>query len=58
MPLPNLFHEARQPLHSEAHMPKIVTGSNIRNLSSSLAQTFEPMRIKIDLLEADLSEFL
>jgi hypothetical protein len=30
----------------------------VRNLISSLSQTFEPMGIKLDTAEADLSEFM
>jgi len=41
-----------------ANTREISVSDYIRNLSSSLAQTFEPMGIKIELPEADLSEFL
>ena len=43
---------------TQANTREISVRDYIRNLSSSLAQTFEPMGIKIELPEADLSEFL
>jgi DNA polymerase I len=43
---------------TQANTREISVSDYIRNLSSSLAQTFEPMGIKIELPEADLSEFL
>jgi DNA polymerase I len=43
---------------TQANTKEISVSDYIRNLSSSLAQTFEPMGIKIELPEADLSEFL
>jgi DNA polymerase elongation subunit (family B) len=43
---------------TQASTKEISVSDYIRNLSSSLAQTFEPMGIKIELPEADLSEFL
>jgi len=43
---------------TQANTREISVSDYIRNLSSSLAQTFEPMNIKIELPEADLSEFL
>jgi len=43
---------------TQANTKEINVSDYIRNLSSSLAQTFEPMGIKIELPEADLSEFL
>ena len=43
---------------TQANTREISVSDYIRNLSSSLAQTFEPMGIKIELPEVDLSEFL
>jgi DNA polymerase elongation subunit (family B) len=43
---------------TQTNTREISVSDYIRNLSSSLAQTFEPMGIKIELPEADLSEFL
>jgi DNA polymerase elongation subunit (family B) len=43
---------------TQADTKEISVSDYIRNLSSSLAQTFEPMGIKIELPETDLSEFL
>ena len=43
---------------TQANTKEISVSDYIRNLSSSLAQTFEPMGIKIELPETDLSEFL
>jgi DNA polymerase I len=43
---------------TQANTREISVSDYIRNLSSSLAQTFKPMGIKIELPETDLSEFL
>ena len=43
---------------SQANSREINVDDYVRNLISSLSQTFEPMSIKIDVPEANLSEFV
>jgi DNA polymerase elongation subunit (family B) len=43
---------------SQAAPREINVDDYVRNLISSLSQTFEPMNIKIDMPEANLSEFV
>jgi len=43
---------------SQTNLKEVNVDEYVRNLISSLSQTFEPMGIKLDTAEADLSEFM
>ncbi|MGD0422959.1 MAG: hypothetical protein ABSA92_05815 [Candidatus Bathyarchaeia archaeon] len=45
-------------LASQVNAREVNVGDDVRNLISSLSQTFEPISITIDIATASLSEFV